>query len=69
MWEKIETAPKDGKHLLLYFPDGYWRDDRKIAIGFWSGGWFEGEADSHSMTAFGQHPTHWHPLPEPPRED
>jgi len=66
-WQPIETAPKDGTEVLLFFPTGFWRDDRKIAIGFWGIGddWFEGEADARSMTDFGDHPTLWMPLPEP----
>lgn len=69
-WKSIESAPKDGTAVLLYFPDGYWADDRNIAIGFWGigGGWYDSESASTSMTAFGSHPTHWRPLPDPPAE-
>lgn len=68
-WKDIETAPKDGEHVLLYFPDGYWADDRDISVGFWGVGddWFDSEASSGSMTAFGSYPSHWMPLPEPPQ--
>lgn len=67
-WRDIESAPKDGRHVLLYFPKGYWGDDRNIAIGFWGQGndWFEGESDSRSMTEFGSQPTKWQPLPAAP---
>ena len=68
-WQPIETAPKDGATILLYFPKGYWADDRDIAIGFWSDGdWYSGEADSTPMTGFGSFPSHWMPLPEPPTQ-
>jgi hypothetical protein len=66
-WHPIETAPKDGTPVILFFPNNYWRTDLPVALGFGSeDGWYEGEADSHSMTAFGSQPTHWMPLPKPP---
>lgn len=70
-WQPIETAPKDGTRILIYQPDGQWksRRDRRLEYidvaywhtpgnpehpGFWTGG----------LT---YRPTHWMPLPEPPR--
>ena len=74
MWEKIETAPKDGRHILLGSPKwatcwhGYWRAGREpgtpVGAAWGDPGW--------TRTNFcdtGLEPTHWHPLPEPPRED
>lgn len=69
-WQPIETAPKDGRDVLLYVvtPLG---DEWAMAIGMpegWSGinvgkfsafrGW------EHMLSG---KPTHWMPLPEPPK--
>ena len=60
-WQLIETAPKDGREMLLYGPfvptGGTYTD-----IGRWSqyaGGFWDWDADDSQ-------PTHWMPLPEPP---
>ena len=64
-WQPIETAPKDGTHIILY----------------WAGKVFEGMYldNSKSMAPWqgfipmpGQpfplgKPTHWQPLPQPPK--
>lgn len=76
-WQPIETAPKDGMAVLLFWPSramfgkcgvfpGAWTDDQHATKP--KPGWF-----SHELAAFwgrravreGQ-PTHWMPLPEPP---
>ena len=75
-WQPIETAPKDGTTILLYFPNGYWADYRNVAIGFWGGwsddasdaGWYGDESNSNTMTDFGSFPTHWMKLPDPPKD-
>jgi hypothetical protein len=69
-WQPIETAPKRGgfERLLLRF-DGYFFDpsQKGIAVGFWGsrGGWVVdciwASSDAHHA------PTHWMPLPEPPK--
>lgn len=60
----IETAPRDGTEILLYFPKTYWATGSNYAIGWWiDNDWFAGEADSNSMTDFGSEPTCWWPLP------
>ena len=71
-WQNIETAPKDGTDILLFYPT----TNRKVCIGCyrvhesitngavvyrsegWAVGWF-GFGDQPN-------PTHWMPLPEPP---
>lgn len=76
-WQPIETAPKDGTWVLLYF-DGWDRPDvyegqPTIYAGQWStenhwresGDWY---VDWHDLTQY--HigpPTHWMPLPDPPK--
>jgi hypothetical protein len=70
-WEPIDTAPKDGREVLLYFPDLY----RSIQIGSkisdqndkpmsWSGSW-----PSLHLLEDRPRPTHWMPLPESPNDD
>lgn len=70
-WQPIETAPKDGRRLLLGWVDGqvtegFWR--WKQPPGFpnyrWSDdwiGWTRVEFEDKGIN-----PTHWMPLPEPP---
>jgi hypothetical protein len=71
-WQPIESAPKDGTHVLLWFPAGYWATEVHVAIGLWDSGedegWYAGD-ESHSMTAHGAPPTYWMPLPAPPGAD
>ena len=67
-WQPIKTAPKqhaiEGQrlHHLLYDPNagvttGFWLDDA------WGGSWYR-TSPSHELLT----PTHWMPLPDPPRE-
>lgn len=56
-WRPIETAPKDGRLLLMCRESGFC-----AFIGhFEYGAWMEGE------TGILRDPTHWMPLPEPPK--
>lgn len=78
-WQPIETAPKDGTPIFIFQPDdhhfGYrevytcdrsaktvYFDDKRYAIGYWRpwGGW--GNRNRSRVS-----PTHWMPLPEPPK--
>lgn len=74
VWQPIETAPKDGTPVLLW-----WRDERDVewwACGSWrqfgdgSRGWcgesFHASEEKSWTRLLGQHPTHWMPLPSPP---
>lgn len=76
-WQDIATAPKDGTCVLLYKPDermvgeytlaGYW--------GEWPGypeGWIAADGKpqgyfSEAANAPQGYPTHWLPLPAPPK--
>lgn len=63
-WQPIETAPKDGTHVLGYFKTGTTYRET------W---WSEKQAADHGMGwLFSQNgltqPTHWRPLPAPPVE-
>lgn len=67
-WQPIETAPKDGRHILVNDP---FQLPRVVAAK-----WVEGEgyalfvyADEvlQDICAEGPQCTHWMPLPEPPK--
>lgn len=62
-WQPIESAPRDGTTLLGAFKGG------KVASIEWltDKGYVEGWALSGSMQN-NMRPTHWMPLPEPPKE-
>ena len=60
-WQPIETAPKDGTHIL-----GLAYDDEEMTVIYWryDDGWSlsvscEPASDSYFW------PTHWMPLPKP----
>ncbi len=69
-WQPIETAPKDGTTILLNYSGmkairlGWWDDDRfaKKPHPFFA--W----PNCSKASARGNPPTHWMPLPEPPKE-
>jgi len=64
-WRTMETAPKDGTNILLWWPEqfhcpltGHWADKWNPWIGWKVTGWSHGK--------FITSPTHWRPLPSPP---
>lgn len=66
-WQPIETAPKDGTEILVFVGG-------TIIIGSWSNGsvlrdegWYDAEAGVKFVNGL-LDPTHWQPLPSPPRE-
>jgi len=69
-WQPIETAPKDGNDFLISF---YYREDSEpieqfTKITYWSDsekGW-DGMAQSIRTGVI--KPTHWMPLPNPPKK-
>jgi hypothetical protein len=67
-WQPIETAPRDGVCILV-FQAGWWR----AAIAFWQEEnpltWPEGWVipGGHCGEIEYCSPTHWQPLPEPPK--
>jgi hypothetical protein len=65
-WQPIETAKKGGDEVLIFSERGMfvaWFDDQ------WSdGGWWmisDGRNEWYPLR--GSAPTHWTPLPEPPK--
>ena len=68
-WQLIETAPKDGTKILIYEDLGW---EKLIYVVRWVdawvnpsiGAWLEADGEGHAT----YDPTHWMPLPEPPKE-
>ena len=62
-WQSIETAPKDGTHILAFIPE---RELDLIYVVKWLSGranhWEEADGEQFAI----YDPTHWMPLPEPP---
>lgn len=69
-WQPIETAPKDGREILLFDRD----DLPTVFAGKWApvagdGGWWI-YADELLQDACAEaFPTHWMPLPPPPERE
>lgn len=62
-WQPIETAPKDGSHVLVYERgrvfEAQWAD---TFLGKRNRGWMNYNEGTGEKS-----PTHWMPLPEAPR--
>lgn len=70
-WQPIETAPKDGTPVLLYF-NGWDRPTARptVYVGTWTTD-FDGDGEWYidwgDLTQYHIGPmTHWMPLPPPP---
>lgn len=62
-WQPIETAPKDGTHVLAYVP---WAVQPKVLFwGVYCDAWVC-PASELGPDPEGWVPTHWLPLPEAP---
>lgn len=65
-WQPIETAPKDGTRIILWWGDlsvfGWWLDNTNTRTP-WAG-W---RAPSLVTVPYGCKPTHWMPMPTGPR--
>lgn len=59
-WQPIETAPKDGSHILL--TDGI-SCEVCFYCGYWQGSYYDGYGFEYNNDP----PTHWMPLPTPPK--
>ena len=60
MWQPIETAPKDGTHILIY--RAAWANS--IAVCYWSRDNDEWQTGLYSPF---NGAIYWMPLPEPPK--
>ena len=64
-WQPISTAPKTGESILLGHGNSVWEDewwDDELGGSGWMKCFVGGE---HS----GEAPTHWMPLPDPPKSE
>ncbi len=74
-WMPIETAPRDGTELLLWFrweslglrPDGTPYGGVFHAKWWWPDDGEDGWVDPHDFERIGDNPTMWHSAPAPPR--
>lgn len=66
-WQPIETAP-EGTDVIVFFPDAneeyQWMICHRL-----EGDWYEQNADTSPDPIDDVEPTHWMPLPEPPRAE
>ena len=60
-WMPIETAPRDGQRVFVYWP--HWYSTPIIASCL---GDYETWLSEMVLTGDGPGPTHWFPLPDPP---
>jgi hypothetical protein len=59
-WQPIETAPKDGTHILAWFDEA----QQHLLLWWFADNWrFKGSDTIPIVT-----PTHWMSLPKPPEE-
>lgn len=59
-WQSIETAPKDGTHVLLWGTlHNMLALNNKMHVGKFACGWWVADAVLSNVT-------HWQPLPTPP---
>jgi len=64
-WLDISSAPKDGTYVLLYQPDTLIPD---IVVCAWEDDWWQCcDGKNPELPLRGHSPTHWIPLPAPPR--
>jgi hypothetical protein len=59
-WQPIETAPKDGRPILVFGENLY--ETARWSVGIIGAGWFNATRAYLRIT-----PTHWHWLPAPPK--
>jgi hypothetical protein len=69
-WQDIATAPKDGRQIIVYFPElGPWQVRWSTEVfdnGFWCV--TDRKFEDRPLRGWIKAPTHWQPLPAPPVE-
>jgi hypothetical protein len=82
-WRDIKTAPKDGRAILIYQPNGHHferrerhhefdQNGRSVSFveyddNFFAIGYWRPWGGWGNRNQAEVHPTHWMPLPEPPQ--
>lgn len=67
-WQNIESAPKDGTYFIGFWPNhsttyAWHKGQYRTHWTGWGGGMWEADSLGRPI----QGPTHWMPLPEPPK--
>jgi hypothetical protein len=69
-WQPIETAPRDGRNVLVFEPGGTYPSGYSFPATVGTAYWWNGDGVNHpgwngpiNPRGF---PTHWMPLPDPP---
>jgi hypothetical protein len=68
-WQPIDTAPRDGRQILLYQPEEggcIGPEDFELGYYIFAGRWVVNAWYCTEYEAFEKSPSHWQPLPEPP---
>ena len=70
-WQPIDTAPKDGRTVIVYQPGYSWRypsprHAEEVAIAYWRQPGNPERAPEWIWGTRIYRPTHWMPLPSPP---
>lgn len=68
-WQPIETAPRDGTVILVYRPLGRKNSTYGGRVGIDAFGTVSSYPQEWSQSLRFAKPTHWMPLPEPPRHE
>ncbi len=68
-WQTMDTSPRDGSRVLLYFENGtmavaHHHYAKNTNWGYWD---ISDPADFENSFDLEIGPTHWRPLPKPPR--
>ena len=74
-WRLIESAPKDGTVIQAIIQvkehgktkPSYWQPKLKYAQGHWQANHAHGWFDINMLEWIKKTPTHWQPLPQPPK--
>ena len=67
-WQKIETAPKYEEVMVWPYPTGYCMTaELGIPTNGKEYGWYFTVEDSYGVNYYKCTPTHWMPIPEPPK--
>jgi hypothetical protein len=78
IWQPIDTAPSDGQDVLLFLKNGTIAQARRDFGGYgeaefienkwgYREAWSPSGVDGYDCIWLSDEPTHWMPLPEPPK--